>query len=163
MNFIRARQPTTTRLFPHQGNKRFIIGQRGINAPLIIDPDFRTACAAGVWLCNGTVNIDTVAHQATLGPSTGASERLHQHAPWLIGDRTYRVGIAVVSKSAGSVPFEFHLANDVAALFVEDADVGQHVFADVAVTNPNPHEVGIALLVAGHTLVISEIQARLAP
>ena len=110
-----------------------------------------------------TVNIDTVAHQATLGPSTGASERLHQHAPWLIGDRTYRVGIAVVSKSAGSVPFEFHLANDVAALFVEDADVGQHVFADVAVTNPNPHEVGIALLVAGHTLVISEIQARLAP
>ena len=53
MSLIRARQPVLTRIFPHQGNSRYIIGSRGAAAapPAGVDPLFANVRA--ILHCDG--------------------------------------------------------------------------------------------------------------
>jgi hypothetical protein len=56
MSLIRAKQPILTRVLPHQGNRRYIIGSRGAAAapPVSGDPHFANVVA--LLHCNGAAN-----------------------------------------------------------------------------------------------------------
>jgi hypothetical protein len=166
VSFVRARQPAITRLFPHQGNQRFIVPNLRRVAPapnLVEDSAFATGCGDGIWECQGSVII-TAGVEAQLGPSFGGAERLHQDAAWVDDNTDYLVSFDVLTMTPGPVPIEIHMGQVTSVLVLQDADVGTTVSQVVAVGFPGvPEEFGLELNEDGHTIALTNLEARVAP
>ncbi len=159
---VRHRQHTTTGLFPHQANRRYILPNRervaepppGIN--LLQDPDFITGCGEGIWGCASDVTIDTALGFATLGPSVAGAEILGQGALWQSFVATYRAGFLVRAVTTGPVPINFRIGNTTGQVIVNPADVGNTVTVDIFNPGTGPQEFQIRLDDVGHTIEIED-------
>jgi len=164
VTLIRHRQHTTTGLFPHQANRRYILPNLApIPSPapnLLTEAEFPAACDAGDWQCFGSVAIDTGDGTVTMGPSFGGAERLEQPAAWLDPPTVYRITIDVVAKTPGAIPLEVRIGNDSAILTI--VGLGEAFTLD-AYDGGGPAEFAFRLDEDGHTIEFRNPRVQVNP
>jgi hypothetical protein len=119
VSLIRHRQPAITRLFPHQGNRRFLVPNRAfaVGGPGPAPPEggdlddelalFELGCNPSQfdgWLCqeSGTINPGAeIGHRAIVNGQT-ASALLHDGQPTPVGDKTLLVWCAYLDPTTGT-------------------------------------------------------------